>query len=197
MKVVKVSCIFLLPMICHAVLAQTQNISVVDDNGSTIVLEQPARRIISLAPHITELLFAVGAGDRLVGAMEFSDYPEPAKQIERVGNHNSIDLERISVLQPDLIFAWKSGNPSAAINKLQQLGFTVFQSEPKSLMDIVSSMQRFSQLTATQQKANKAIEKFQREYQRLQQRYDNKKQVTVFYEIWNKPMMTVNGQHRS
>jgi len=193
MRAFYAGCIVVLFLVCSDVAAQ--DIRVIDDAGTTVVLPRPAQRIISLAPHITELLFAAGAGDKIVGAIEYSDYPEQAKLIERVGNHSTIDLEKISVLKPDIIIAWQSGNPRAAIDKLQQLGYTIFQSEPKSILDIASTMQRFSELTATQQVANQAIVQFQHRYRQLQQRYKNKTPVSVFYEIWNQPMMTVNGRH--
>lgn len=174
-------------------LAQT--VSVSDDSGQVVTLSHPAKRIISLSPHITELVFAAGAGERVVGVVEFSDFPEAAKSIERIGNHSSIDLERISVLKPDLVIAWDSGNPKAAIEKLKQLGYPVFLSEPRSLHDIASSMQRFSKLANTQNLADKAIADFEERFEQLKQKYKANIQVKVFYEIWYQPMMTVNGDH--
>ena len=106
-------------------------ITVQDDVGNSITLAQPARRIVSLAPNFTEVLFAAGAGDRVVGAVEFSDYPAQAKQIPRIGRHNALDLERILSLQPDLVIAWDSGNPKHQVSQLQQLGLTVYRGEPQ------------------------------------------------------------------
>ncbi|MGD8886427.1 MAG: helical backbone metal receptor, partial [Gammaproteobacteria bacterium] len=124
--------------------AHAGTVAVTDDDGRQLTLPGPAKRIVSLAPHITELLFAAGAGDRIVGTVEYSDYPEPAKQIERIGNHSAIDMERLAALQPDLIIAWQSGNPKQALKKLEQMGYTLFYSEPRTIDDIASTMIRFA-----------------------------------------------------
>ena len=174
---------------------RAQTISVHDDTGQQVSLSRPAARIISLSPHITELLFAAGAGDKLVGVVEYSDFPEAAKSIERIGNHSSIDLERISLLKPDLVIAWDSGNPRAALEKVRQLGYPLFLSEPRSLADIASSMRRFSKLANTEKMADKAVTEFEKGFDQLKNQYKTEDVVTVFYEIWYQPMMTVNGQH--
>ncbi|MEJ2179519.1 MAG: cobalamin-binding protein, partial [Gammaproteobacteria bacterium] len=176
-------------------LSVADEISVRDDLGNNIVLPQSARRIISLAPHITELLFAVGAGDKIVGVVEYSDFPAQATSIQQVGNHSAIDMERISVLRPDLIVAWQSGNPGSALNRLQEMGYVVFRSEPKTLMDIPATMARLAELAGTVAQAQKAVDDYQVRYRQLKARYSGRMSVTVFYEIWNQPMMTVNGQH--
>ncbi|MDD2670089.1 helical backbone metal receptor, partial [Zoogloea sp.] len=88
-------------------------IDLIDDQGQAVHLAQPAKRIVSLAPHITEMLFAAGAGDRVVGAVQYSDYPEAAKKIARVGGYTSVDMEKVAALKPDLVIAWKSGNRDA------------------------------------------------------------------------------------
>ena len=177
------------------ITAHAESVSVVDDTRQTVSLTRPAMRIISLSPHITELVFAAGAGGKLVGAVEYSDFPEAAKSIERIGNHSSIDLERISTLKPDLIIAWDSGNPKAAIEKLKQLGYPLFLSEPRSLKDIVTTMHRFSKLANTEAVANKAIDDFEKRYEQIREKYQSNDTVTVFYEIWYQPLMTVGGGH--
>lgn len=167
----------------------------IDDAAQVVELSAPAKRIISLSPHITELFFAAGAGEKLVGVVEYSDFPDAAKSIERIGNHSSIDLERISLLKPDLIVAWESGNPKAAIEKIKKLGYPLFLSEPRFLEDIASSMQRFATLAGTEKIANKAVEQFNQDYRKIKKKYSSNNTVSVFYEIWYQPMMTVNGQH--
>lgn len=172
-----------------------EEIRVRDDTGKNIVLARSAQRIISLSPHLTELLFSVGAGNKIVGVVEYSDYPPLAKSIQRVGNHTAIDLERISMLKPDLIVAWQSGNPNSALSSLQQMGYVVFRSEPKTLNDIPTTMLRLSKLAGTGKQAQIAVTDYQSQFEQLRARYVGRKPVTVFYEIWNQPMMTVNGQH--
>ena len=171
------------------------SVEVMDDAGNRISLAQPARRIVSLAPYITELLFAAGAGAALVGASEFSDYPGSARKIPRIGGGNGLDLEAIMVLEPDLVIAWKSGNPPGAASRLQQLGLTVFMSEPRRLQDVMSSLERFGLLAGTEVAANRQASLFERRYKALQQRYSQQESVRVFYQIWDRPLMTVNGEH--
>ena len=172
-----------------------EEIRVRDDTGKNVVLRRSAQRIVSLAPNITELLFAIGAGNKIVGVVDHSDYPPQSKSIQRVGNHTAIDLERISILKPDLIVAWQSGNPDSALNTLHQMGYVVFRSEPKTLKDIPATMLRLSELAGTRQQATIAVADYQSQFEKLRARYSGRKSVTVFYEIWNQPMMTVNGQH--
>ena len=97
-------------------------VDVTDDQGQNIRLAQPARRIVSLAPHVTELLYAAGAGDKVVGVVQYSDYPEAAKKVARVGGYTSVDMEKVVALKPDLVLAWKSGNRDAHLDKLRGLG---------------------------------------------------------------------------
>jgi len=170
-------------------------IQVTDDAGHTVVLSQPASRIISLAPDICEMIFAVGAGDKLVGVVSYSDYPTQAKHIERIGDANGFNLERIAMLKPDLIIAWHSGNPKDAIEKLKRLGFPVFEIEPRTVGDIANAMRRFAKLTSTQSTAEPFIVDFEQQFKQLKSQYQGKKKVSVFYEIWNQPLMTINGEH--
>ncbi|WP_455219090.1 cobalamin-binding protein [Kaarinaea lacus] len=178
-----------------SVPGNAEEIRVRDDTGKNVVLQQPAQRIVSLAPNIAELLFAIGAGNKIVGVVEHSDYPPQVKSIQQVGNHTAIDLERISILQPDLIVAWQTGNPDSALNSLQQMDYVIFRSEPKSLIDIPATMLRLSELAGTRKQATIAVADYQNQLEKLRVRYSGRKSVTVFYEIWNQPMMTVNGQH--
>ncbi len=170
-------------------------IHVIDDAGQEITLQRPAQRIVSLAPHITELLFAVGAGATVVGTSEYSDYPDAARAIPRVGGGGGLDLEAILALQPDLVIAWKSGNPAGQTRHLQQLGLPVFFSEPRRMEDIATSLKRFGQLTGRQAEARIQARAFTDRLQALRRRYSGGDVVTVFYETWEHPLMTVNGRH--
>lgn len=180
-----------------AMLASVQaaTISVQDDTGKTITLTQPALRIVSLAPNITELLFDAGAGNRVVGAVEFSDYPAQAKAIPRIGRHNALDLERIVSLKPDLVIAWDSGNPKHQVQRLQQLGLTIYRSEPRRLKAIAETLRRFGRLAGTVNQANVQAQQFMQRYQALVDEYQNRTDINVFYQIWDQPLMTLNGQH--
>lgn len=171
------------------------DISVKDDKGNLVTLKQPAKRIISLAPHITESLFAAGAGNKIIGAVSYSDYPEAAKKIPRVGGYPSADLEKIISLKPDLVIVWPSGNNLKQVDKLKTFGIKVFMSEPLHPQDIAKTIQRFGVLAGTTNVANKATSEFLNHYQSLKRRYSNKQKIKVFYQIWNKPIMTISGSH--
>ena len=170
-------------------------VSVQDDEGNNIVLKTPANKIISLAPNITELLFSAGAGSKIIGAVPYSDFPEVAKKIPRVSGYPSIDIERIISLKPELIISWSSGNNKEQIKKLIRLGFTVYMSEPKKTLDIYNTIKRFGVLADTSDIAEESASQFLKKYNLLKKKYSNNKKVNVFYQFWNKPLMTVNGQH--
>lgn len=170
-------------------------VSVTDDVGRRVTLDEPARRIVSLAPHTTELLFAAGAGDHVVGAVAHSDYPPAAASIPRVGGYSQLDYERILSLAPDLVIAWASGNEQAAIDRLRNLGLTVYVSEPRHIADIANAMRRFGRLAGTEATASAAAEAFDRRHDTLRKRYADRPDIGVFYQIWKDPLMTVNGEH--
>jgi iron complex transport system substrate-binding protein len=170
-------------------------IRVTDDTGQPIILEKPAQRIISLAPYITELLFAAGAGEAIVGVTAFSDYPEAARSLKQVGGGGGLDLEAIMALQPDLVVAWQSGNPRGQVERLQSLGITVFFSEPRRLQDVPATLRRFGRLAGTESAAAVQVDSFNRRYAELHEKYAQRPQVSVFFQIWDQPLMTLNGEH--
>ncbi len=178
-----------------AVCAATTRIAVTDDSGKPVQLPAQASRIISLAPHITELLFAAGAGKSIIGVTSYSDYPREATQIASVGNSTQIDIERIVSLKPDLVVAWKSGNSARQIAQLRKLGIAVFESEPHSLDQIASSIERLAILTGKEETGYKAAAEFRMQLTELKKKYQQRAAVTVFYQIWSQPLMTLNGSH--
>ncbi len=169
-------------------------ITVVDDGAHTVRLTSAAKRVVSLAPHITELLYAAGAGHTVVGVSAWSDYPAEAKKLPIVADGNRLDLERIIDLQPDLVIAWKSGSNTHQIKRLKKLGLTVFESEPRSFDDIAASIERFAKLTGSHE-GTRAAKVFRENHERLKQRYASKKSISIFYQIWPSPLMTLNDKH--
>ena len=169
-------------------------ITLVDASGTRITLATPAQRIVSLAPHITELLYAAGAGGQVVGATDYSDYPAAARELPRVGGYSNIDLETILSLRPDLVVAWKSGNSAAQVNRLRALGMAVYVSEPRRLDDIPNDIEHLGLLAGREDSARTAAQQFRQRHAQLAQRYSKRPPVTVFYEIWNPPLMTINGK---
>ena len=181
-----------LTLLCGTAFA---NITVTDDAGKTVTLKAPAKRILSLAPHVTELLYAAGAGDLIVGTVEYSDFPEAAKKIPRVGSHNSLDLERIVALKPDLIVIWLHGNSQKQLDRLLELGIPAFYNEPAKLDHIPRSIETLGTLTGTSTEARAAASAFRTKVETLRTRYANRAPVSLFYQVWSKPLTTLNGQH--
>ncbi len=175
-------------------MAATSTVSVVDDSGQTITLNKSAQRIVALAPHVVETLYTAGAGNKIVGAVDYSDYPNAAKSIPRVGGYSIINLEAIVALQPDLVIAWETGNSPAAIEKLRMLGIPVYLSQPNTLEDIGAEIKRFGVLAGTEPVANKAAEQYAQRLSTLRQRYQNRSTVRVFYQISEAPLMTIGGK---
>jgi iron complex transport system substrate-binding protein len=169
-------------------------VRVKDDSGAQVVLAQPARRIVSLSPHLTEQLFAIGAGSRIVGTTEFADYPDAARSIPRVARAHSVDLERVAAARPDLIVVWGSGFPPATLAALRRLGVPLLVDEPSKLDGIAGSMLRLGQLTATPV-AIEAAAKFRAAVDALRAKYGARAEVRVFYQIWPQPLMTLGGRH--
>ena len=169
-------------------------VSVVDDSGNTVTLTAPAQRIVSLAPHATELLFAAGAGHQVVGVSGYSDFPAAAKQLPSVGGSGQLDIERIASLKPDLIVAWSSGNNRRQLARLRKLGLTVFESEPRNFEAIANSLERLGALVGRDEGRLQA-QQFRQQVQTLEQHYAGRSPVTVFYQIWSAPLMTLNDAH--
>ena len=170
-------------------------IVVVDDNGQEVRLDQPTQRVVSLAPNITEVLFHIGAGDQIVGADEYSNYPEAAKQITRVNNHAAANYELILSLQPDLVIAWQSGNGDKIINPLRKLGIPVFVVETRQMEAIPSLFRRFGQLTGQGETAELRAQEFSQRLKTLRAAQTGKSMIRAFYQIWDEPLITLNGKH--
>ena len=168
-------------------------IEVSDDDNKLVNLATPANKIISLAPSLTELLYAAGAGDKLVGVVEYSDFPEAAKSLPIIGRFDMLDIERILELSPDLVVAWQSGNPRASIGRLQELGLTVYVAEPDQLNSIPNHIEKLALLAGTESVANRAARDFREKLQKLRAEYSAKAPVSTFYQVWDSPLITAGG----
>ena len=177
-----------------AAAAAQAGIVVHDDAGRTVRLAAPARRIVSLAPHITENLYAAGAGSHIVGVSAYSDYPAAAKKLPRVGSAASLDLEAILALKPDLVIAWDSGNQAGQLAKLKALGLPLFVSRPLKVDDIATDIARFGELAGTSAVALPEARAVRARIAELRARYAQRPPVRTFYQIWNRPLITVNGE---
>jgi iron complex transport system substrate-binding protein len=175
--------------------AHAQEVRIQDDTGRELVLPRPAQRIISLAPHVTEVLFAAGAGDKVVGVVAYSDYPPAAAKLPQVGGFTNVDLEAVAALKPDLVVAWTSGNRHAHLDKLRALGVPVYLNEPRRLEDVARSLEQFGRLAGTEATAQGAATAFRARLESLRSRYASRPPVRTFYQIWDRPLMTINGRH--
>jgi len=178
-----------------APLLARATVTVKDDDGNDITLKHPAQRVISLAPHVTELLFAAGGGNQIVGVVAYSDFPEEAKKIVQVGSNRELDLERIIALKPDLIVVWRHGSSERQIDMVRTLGVPIFHSEPQKLDEIPDSMVRLGQLMGTDAVARPAAARLRVQLAELRARYANRPVVRSFYQVWDRPLYTLNGRH--
>ena len=169
-------------------------VAVQDAGGVRVVLAVPAQRVISLAPHATELLFAAGAGDRVVGVLAPGDWPPEARRLPKVGDANAVNLEGILALKPDLIVTWPYLPPLQA-ERLREMGIAVFLSDPRTPAGIADDIERLGVLTGHDDAAARAATALRTRIARQRERYAGADRVRVFYEIWNKPMYTVGGGH--
>jgi iron complex transport system substrate-binding protein len=154
----------------------------------------PAQRIVSLAPHLTELAFTAGAGDRIVATIEYSDHPEAARRIPRIGNAFRVDLERLLALQPDAVLVWDSGTPAPTIERIRALQLRVVSFQTYRLEHVATVLREIGRLAGTEVIANRAALEFERSIQALRDRYRDRPTVSVFIEVDDRPLYTVNGK---
>lgn len=164
-------------------------------DGTELVLAEPAQRIVTLAPNLTELVFAAGAGKRLAGAVEYSNFPPPALQIPRVGDAFRIDLEGVLALTPDLVIAWPSGNPPAALKKLEQLGAPVWRIEIRDPGEIAVAVEHIARAAASESQGLATAAQLRERLDSLRLAHAGKAPVSFFYQVSARPLYTVNGAH--
>jgi iron complex transport system substrate-binding protein len=187
-------CAWLTAVACSAAHASVA-ISVTDDRGVPITLAQPAARMVTLSPHLTELVYAAGAGARLIAVPRYSDYPDAAKSLPEIGDATRVDLERVLALRPDLILAWKSGNSAADIARLESLGLRVYVSDAGRLGDVARVVRTIGRLAGTAAAADQQATEFEHRIAALRAQYAGAARLRVFYQIWDRPLLTINGRH--
>ncbi|WP_252178691.1 cobalamin-binding protein [Endozoicomonas sp. 4G] len=177
----------------YTTLLQASEICVADDLARKVCVPELVKKIISLSPGSTELIYAAGAGKQLVAVDDHSDYPPAVAKIPRIGGFPNISVEAIAAMKPDVVVAWAGGNSPKVTSKLESLGITVFYIDPLSFPDIASVIRRLGKLFGTSAVADKEAKKFLARYQAIKKHYQVKKPVTVFYEIWDKPLMSISN----
>lgn len=169
--------------------------TITDDRGAELKLEIPVQRIVSLAPHLTEMLFSIGAGDAVVGTSEYSDWPPAALDVPRIGDAFRFDLERIVALQPDIVIAWKSGTPKGVIENIERLGLPVAVIASPHLDAIAGNLRWLGKISGQEDTADEVAGDFVDSLADIRQRYANRQKLDVFYQISAQPLFTVNGEH--
>lgn len=177
-----------------AMPVQAATVRLVDDAGQTLEFTQPPQRIISLTPHLTELLFAVGAGSQVVGVDSASDYPQAVQALPRVGGYSRINFERILALKPDLVIAWVGGNRAADIHGLNKMGVPVLHTQATRLDDVARLLRLIGRASGHAEAGNAAARDFSAQLAALQAPV-SQPPVKVFYQVWDRPLMTVGGTH--
>jgi iron complex transport system substrate-binding protein len=180
---------------CMLAFDASAAITVLDDDGLPVTLQKPALRVIAMAPHATELVYAAGGASRLLAVVDYSDYPEAAKLLPRIGSNRQVDMERVAALKPDLIVIWLHGSSERQIEQLRTLGIPMFHSEPKKLDDIASSLNRLGKLMGTEPVADAAAAGIRQQLADLAAKYAGRAPVRMFYQVWDKPLYTLNGGH--
>ena len=159
------------------------------------MLDAPAQSLVTLSPHLTELVFAAGAGELIKATVEFSEFPDAAANIPRIGDAFRLDIERIVSLRPELVIAWGSGNPTAAIKQLQSMGIPVWSVEILEPGQIPQIIESIGHATNRQQTAFEAAQNFRTRLAELIDRYRNEETLEFFYQVDARPLFTINGEH--
>lgn len=182
----------ILALLLLPVSSQAELPCVNDALDREVCLKNPADRVVSLSPGATELVYSAGAGDQLVGAGAWSDYPPEARDLPRVGDSNRVDLEAILALEPDLVIGWTDGNSRAQLDRLAELGVPVFWLAPRTFDDIAVAVQTLGLLTGNQELAQQRAGEFLAGIRAIELKYEMASPVRVFYQVWDQPLMTVN-----
>jgi iron complex transport system substrate-binding protein len=175
-----------------AIASDVLAVTAVDDAGRSVVVDRPPARVVTLAPSLTELVFAAGSGQSLVGVSALSDYPAAARAIARIGDAGRVDVERVLALKPDLVLVWQRGNVGREIEQLERAGVRIFQLEPQRLDDVARAIERLGALLGHESEARRRAGELRTALARLRAAHANAPSVRVFYQVWQQPLMTVN-----
>jgi len=182
-----------LVLVCPA-SASADTICATDAQENALCLDRPAKRVVSLSPGATELLFSAGAGDQIKAVSAWSDYPPAAEDLPQVGDSNRLDLEAIVSLKPDLVVAWMDGNSLPQLERIQALGIPVFWLKPRTFEDIASAVETLAVLTGHAELGLEKAADFRQQMDQLEQQYRNASPISVFYQVWHQPLMTINNK---
>ena len=173
----------------------SEGLSLKDDLGRLIDVDEPPKTVVSLSPHLTELLFDLGAGHTVVGTVDFSDYPNSAKSIPRIGDASALNLERIIQMKPDLVIAWLSGGSFQSVERLIGLGLKVYVNEIRTPRDIASSAEKLGVLVGQKKRGLELSFKFSEKIIGIQESSIEIRAPSVFFQLGEEDLFTFSGQH--
>lgn len=175
--------------------AACASVNVTDDTGRSITLAHVPQRIVSLAPGATEMLFAAGAGDRVIATVEYSDDPPAARRVPRIGDAAAIDIERLVALHADIVVAWPKGGNPAQIAQVERVGLPVYREQVDAFSEFAGSLRRLGALAGTTAAAELAARALDEQLASLKKRYGRGPPISVLLQIWDRPIYTVGGTH--
>jgi len=152
------------------------------------------KRIVALAPHIVEMLFDIGAGDQIVGTVEYADFPDAALKIPRIGSYHGIQIEKVLELKPDLVIVWRSGSKDSDIEQMEKMGLKVIYSQPDKIEDVARELRKLGKYTGHEAQAEKVANRYLQRLKKLRQQHENIAPMKVFYQLWPEPMRTINKE---
>ena len=182
-------------LLATAARAATASIELVDDAGHRVALGHPAQRIVALAPHLTELVYAAGAGGQLVAVGKYSDFPPEALAKPVISDAFAVNYEALARLHPDLVLVWGSGTPDRIKSKLRTLGVPVYEVEIRSVAGLVDTLRGIGRLAGTEAVAQARAQAIAADWAALKAEYGSRKPMRMFFQLWDAPLMTLNGQH--
>ena len=183
------------PWCATAIVVAVCCLSACTEHAAPDQAEGARPRLVALAPNLTELVFAAGAGDTLVGASAYSDFPPAARALPVVGDAFTVDHEQLALLRPDILIAWQSGTPSHVVDELRAMGYRVEVLATRRFEDIAAALRRIGELTSHREEASKAALEFETALQSIGSEYAGGSGISVFYQVSARPLYTVNGEH--
>jgi iron complex transport system substrate-binding protein len=187
-RCVVVACLAFAAGVSHA-----ESLTVTDDAGRRVTLPQVPQKIISIAPGATEMLFAAGAGSRVIATVEFSDEPAEAREVPRIGDSNAIDVERVVALRPDVVVVWDGGSSVGQVAQLERLGIPLYREKVRRLSELAPSLRRLGALADTGAVAERAARDIETRLAGLASQFGGRSPITVLLQVWNRPIYTVGG----
>ncbi|WP_459176450.1 vitamin B12 ABC transporter substrate-binding protein BtuF [Ewingella americana] len=157
-------------------------------------IAQPAQRVISLAPNLTELAYAAGLGEHLVGVSAYSDFPPQAKTLEQVASWQGVNVERVLALKPDLVLAWRGGNPQRPLDQIASLGIPVLYLDPQNIEQVAQALEQLAAYSPVPQMAEQAASQIRQQRDRLKKQYARPHPLPVFIQFGTQPLFTASSK---